>query len=662
MARLPPSLQRFLDLPPAERRIGPFALIEQLGRGGFAPVWRAREEYEGTEVRSAAVKLFALDGPDAAREPVIAEARALCRVEHPSVVRFYALSIDEARCVMGLAMEHVDGPSLRDRLTERGRLSVPEALAVGAALAAALAAVHRAGLVHRDVKPPNVIEAAGGFKLIDFGIAAADELAPRSRSSGKVRLRDLPSRLAGARMSSLDASMALDAGEGEATAPFMAVCGTVGYIDPAIVAGGLKATAASDLYALGATLFECLTGRLPAVDPGSGDLGGEVLDGRAPAPKLREVAPEMPEELAHLVDALLAPMRRDRPASAAEVGRVIERLRAASPEGAATPGKAGASRRAMVVATLAAALGGIAIYAQARRAPEIAPPRGDVPAIAPSPLVTSASSLPVASASSLPIASAAPSPPASAATAKVPALPARSLAVPPGRASSGAWLPAFSLRHEPGDEGLAWLAAAERCRDAGLALCTETQWTRACEIDPGVASIATWTASADGDRGFVARGGAACDDRRTAPAAEANRARAGVCCSRAVALRPRGEDQIDLAAPGKRLLAFEEASRQGGQVLGAQLADSLRFFTAAQKTRREVVSTSAATLGRAPDFWMLFDTCEIGFDAAVWTADCRKLVRQGGKIAYVLTRLEWSEPAGISALFDLKVMRAFSPP
>src|SRR6185295_18552916 len=120
----------------------------------------------------AAVKLFALDGPADARERVVAEARALCRVEHPSVVRFYALPMDEARGVMGLAMEHVAGTPLHERLAARGRLGTADALAVGAAVASALAAVHRAGLVHRDDKPANVVDAAGGYKLIDFGIAA----------------------------------------------------------------------------------------------------------------------------------------------------------------------------------------------------------------------------------------------------------------------------------------------------------------------------------------------------------------------------------------------------------------------------------------------------------------------------------------------------------
>src|SRR5215212_2732573 len=112
MAHLPTAIQRLLALPDPERRIGPFLLVEQLGRGGFAPVWLAREIYGTTELRTAAVKLFSLGGPSdgsssggSLRQQILEEARALCQVEHPSVVRFYSLPIDEALGVMGLAME-----------------------------------------------------------------------------------------------------------------------------------------------------------------------------------------------------------------------------------------------------------------------------------------------------------------------------------------------------------------------------------------------------------------------------------------------------------------------------------------------------------------------------------------------------------------------------
>src|SRR4051794_22944436 len=116
-ARISEALHALLELPDADRRIGPFQLVRQLGRGGFAPVWLAREVYGETLLRTAAVKLFTLGDLRAGRSggagandvEIIAEARLLCRVEHPNIVRFYALPTDEARRVVGLAMEHVAG-------------------------------------------------------------------------------------------------------------------------------------------------------------------------------------------------------------------------------------------------------------------------------------------------------------------------------------------------------------------------------------------------------------------------------------------------------------------------------------------------------------------------------------------------------------------------
>ncbi len=310
-----------LALPESQRRLGPFVLVEQLGRGGFAPVWLAREVYGAAELRTVAVKLFQVGGLcDRRGARVIDEARALCRVEHPNVVRFYALPIDEARGVIGLAMEHVAGRRLDRWIEARGRLGAAEALSVGIAIASALAAVHRAGLVHRDVKPANVIEAGGVFKLIDFGIAAAEEGPERTR--GKVELPDLPADAARSRATTLVVT------RDTADVPLGVTCGTVGYIDPVCLAGGERATAASDLYALGALLFECLAGRLPAAMEDGRGLRGEVLDGRARPPPLCEIAPDVAPSIGRVVDALLSPRREDRPRSAEWVAIRLERMRA----------------------------------------------------------------------------------------------------------------------------------------------------------------------------------------------------------------------------------------------------------------------------------------------------------------------------------------------
>ncbi len=314
-------------------RIGPFRLLRPLGAGGFAPVYLATEAYGEIELRTVAVKLFAIDADErehggstgtgtlrATRDRILEEARALCRVEHPNVVRFLQIAQDETGCVFGLAMEHVQGRSLADRIDSQKVLSVDATLEVGAAIASALAAVHDVGLVHRDVKPPNIIEASGVYKLIDFGIAST------ARVEHHVRVNVArPVLLPVAVGETLPASDVDGSTEAHGA-------GTPGYIDPVCLSSMEPADASSDLYGLGATLYECLSGRLPA-SLGPGPLvsryRSDVMAGAAPPPPLREVAPIVPEEVARLVDALVSPKREDRPRRAAWVAVEIERLRRA---------------------------------------------------------------------------------------------------------------------------------------------------------------------------------------------------------------------------------------------------------------------------------------------------------------------------------------------
>ncbi|WP_437336405.1 serine/threonine-protein kinase [Sorangium sp. So ce394] len=305
----------YLQRPDAERWLGPFRLIRQLGRGGFAPVWLAEEIYDGRTLRDAAVKLFFLpDGiapasPAATswRDAILDEARALCRVEHPNIVRFYALHRDDAWGAVGLAMEHVAGLSLDRRLEQAGCLSPRDAAEAALAVAWALSAVHDAGLVHHDVKPSNIVERAAApeppsagrgsaarpaYKLIDFGIVVDD-----------------PSVVPA----------------GAAERPLF---GSPGYMAPERLLGG-AASPGTDLYALGATLFRLCTGMLP-VDA----VGGleALLDQRRP-PRLDALLPPgapVLEPLARLTALLLEPDPGARPRHAEWVARELERALALS--------------------------------------------------------------------------------------------------------------------------------------------------------------------------------------------------------------------------------------------------------------------------------------------------------------------------------------------
>ena len=350
---VPHDLREFLELEERDRRLGPFMLRRQLGRGGFAPVWLAEEQHDRVTLRTAAVKLFsfARDGAPSDRQRrqlVLEEARALCTVTHPNVVTFYQLVTDEARGVLGLAMEYVEGTSLDRWIAAQSAAGaggssalIDATIRIGIAIASALAAVHRAGLVHRDVKPANVIEAKGVYKLIDFGIVAADRpsLVPPAARRRSIVVGDVPIEAGGTRVTAL-----LTAAEGQAdaesagaahTMPF--AIGTVGYVDPVHMRNvGESSTPSSDLYSLGVLLFECLTFELPSVaayrlhhraPAGPALMKAEVLTGKERAPFIAPLVPQTPPSLANLIDGLLDPDPARRPASAEEVVAELERIR-----------------------------------------------------------------------------------------------------------------------------------------------------------------------------------------------------------------------------------------------------------------------------------------------------------------------------------------------
>ncbi len=338
------ALPRLLEGPDGAHRLGPFRLLRKLGQGGFAPVWLAEESYDGKRLRDVAVKLFFLPaavGGDADearrwRDGVIEEARALCRVEHPNVVRFCALHQDDTGSIVGLSMEYVAGESLDLRLSREGRLDERTVIEAGIAVAWALTAVHQAGLVHRDIKPANVILGPQGYKLIDFGIVVSDRASGLAPESGAVKDGAL-------RAPSADVlqATALLGPTGEIEPPSSSpisvsqpLVGTLGFIAPECFFGA-PASPASDLYALGATLFTLLVGQLPGevALPGypTRRLSVPLSLPRGPVPRLDVLLPgrsPATTPLAELVSLLLDESPDARPRYADWVARELERIRA----------------------------------------------------------------------------------------------------------------------------------------------------------------------------------------------------------------------------------------------------------------------------------------------------------------------------------------------
>jgi serine/threonine-protein kinase len=212
------------------------------------------------------------------RRRFVREARLAARLSHPNVVRIFDVGEDGGRPF--IAMEYVEGETLAELLARRGRLPPAEVARLGVQICAALAAAHAAGLVHRDVKPQNLILGRDGvLRLGDFGIAVGH---------GGTQLT-----LAGT------------------------VLGTAGYLAPE-QARGEQVTAAADIYATGAVLYELLTGELARAAASLAELGAE--DGFHP-PDLARRVPDAPDELVAAVLACLSARPEERPPSAADLAR-----------------------------------------------------------------------------------------------------------------------------------------------------------------------------------------------------------------------------------------------------------------------------------------------------------------------------------------------------
>jgi hypothetical protein len=268
------------------RLAGRYELAEIIGRGGMGTVYR------GTDLvldRTVAVKLLPAalaEGDPRHVARFKREARATASLAHPGVVAVYDTGEDEA--TRFIVMECISGRSLSEVLRDDAPLEPGQAVHIGAQIAGALGAAHAAGIVHRDIKPGNVMLGAdGAVKVLDFGIARALDGAALTQST--------------------------------------AILGTAGYIAPE-QALGERADERSDIYSLGCLLYALLTGRAPF----TGDAPATVLhqhvnsDPRPPSVLNRAVSPELDA----IVMQTLAKSPAERPQSAAQLGERLSETQA----------------------------------------------------------------------------------------------------------------------------------------------------------------------------------------------------------------------------------------------------------------------------------------------------------------------------------------------
>ncbi len=278
---------------------GRYRLEAHIGAGGMSTVYRALDE---TLQRQVAIKLMnrevATDSDQLER--FRREARAVAQLSHPHIVGVIDAGEDEGRPY--IVFEHVEGETLKERIRRQGRLPIAEAVAYAIEIARALGAAHARHIVHRDVKPQNVlIDEEGSAKVTDFGIA---------------RTLDEEGLTADGR-----------------------VLGTTDYVSPE-QALGQPVTGQSDLYSLGIVLYEMLTGEVPF--KGESQVAVAMKHVREELPDVQVKRPEVSAALGAVVDNATAKRREDRYADDAELIAdledvlAIETARAGSASGEAT--------------------------------------------------------------------------------------------------------------------------------------------------------------------------------------------------------------------------------------------------------------------------------------------------------------------------------------
>ncbi len=261
---------------------GPLRLLERIGQGAFGDVYRAWDPRLDREV---ALKLLPVDpvSSNQLATSIIEEGRLLARIRHPSVVTIYGAERIDDR--VGLWMEYVDGRTLHQLVVEDGRRFSPsEVAALGQTLCGAVAAVHAAGLLHRDIKAQNVMMAREGrVALMDFGTG-------REQREGSEAV----------------------------------LAGTPLYLAPEVLTGAMEPTVQADIYSVGVLLFFLLAGSYPVAGRDLADL--RAAHERGERRSLNSVRPDVPRRLRGVIERAIDPDAARRYPSAAALATALGRV------------------------------------------------------------------------------------------------------------------------------------------------------------------------------------------------------------------------------------------------------------------------------------------------------------------------------------------------
>jgi eukaryotic-like serine/threonine-protein kinase len=262
---------------------GRYTVLSKLGEGGMGQVFRVRDNQLDDEVALKTLKPEAHDATQAER--LRQEIKLARLITHPNVVRVHDFGETDGQRF--LTMEYVPGTTLREMLDVGRRLELVPALQLAKQICRGLAAVHKAGIVHGDLKPQNVMVMGNGVvKLMDFGVARQRLEAERTTGTS---------------------------------------AGTPLYMSPEQARGG-ELDERSDIYSAGVVMFELFTGGVPFTDRDIYEIMRMHQSEPAPDPKTRR--PDLPESLAHIILSCLAKSRLQRPATAGDLDRLLMRVHA----------------------------------------------------------------------------------------------------------------------------------------------------------------------------------------------------------------------------------------------------------------------------------------------------------------------------------------------